>query len=121
METRRWVNPGQPQTLQSAVFLLYLRAALNVLFGAIAFPIVALLTIAGVAAGLGIANERRWGYGLGVGVALLSLTPFVLTLLTEGIGHIFDIGLLVNAIFPVLLAVLLLHPQSRDYQRIWFS
>ena len=31
-----------------------------------------------------------------------------------------SIALLVNAMFPVALFALLLHPQSRDYQRIWF-
>ena len=33
METRRWVNPSQPQTLQIAVFLLYINAFFSVLGG----------------------------------------------------------------------------------------
>ena len=33
METRRWTNPTQPQTLQSSVILLYVGAAFSILFG----------------------------------------------------------------------------------------
>ena len=33
METRRWINPSQPQTLQIAVFLLYINAFFSVLGG----------------------------------------------------------------------------------------
>jgi hypothetical protein len=112
METRRWTNPSQPQTLQIAVFLLYINAFFLVLFGAIGYFPLLFVAIGGVAAGYGIANEQRWGYGLGVIVAAI---PLVLLLTgqtaTDVIGLMFDIA----------LAALLLHPQSRDYQRIWFS
>ena len=58
METRRWLNPSQPQTLQIAVFLLYIHAVFGVLFGAFA-SLIGLALIAGSAgAGYGIANER---------------------------------------------------------------
>ena len=33
METRRWINQSQPQTLYIAVFLLYINAAFTLLFG----------------------------------------------------------------------------------------
>ena len=33
METRRWLNPSQPQTLQIAVILLYINAFFSVLGG----------------------------------------------------------------------------------------
>ena len=35
METRRWTNPSQPQTLQIAVFLLYIDAFFGVIYGAV--------------------------------------------------------------------------------------
>ena len=107
METRRWTNPSQPQTLQIAVFLLYINAVFMVLGGALGAPFYLLLAAGLVVSGFGIANERRWGYILGLICAGALLLRF-----TFGI-----IGLMFN----VALLALLLHPQSRDYQRIWFS
>jgi len=121
METRRWTNPGQPQTLQIAVFLLYINAVFGVLFGQV-FSLLGLVIVIGqAAAGFGIANEKRWAYWLGVGVAGLALVPYLLFLGSNGVGAIFDIGLVINLLFPVALFALLLHPMSRDYQRIWFK
>ncbi len=118
METRRWTNPTQPQTLQIAVILLYI----NAVFGALSFTPIALALAAGQAgAAFGIANEKRWGYLLGLAVAVLGLLPFALYILGSGVGSIFNLQLLISLIFPVALFALLIHPQSRDYQRIWFN
>jgi hypothetical protein len=115
METRRFVNPGQPQTLQIAVFLLYINAAFTLLLGGFLSSFGLLFIIGGVAAGFGIANEKKWGYGLGLAMAF---APFVLRLAYGGslIG-----ASLISLLFEIALVALLLHPQSRDYQRIWFS
>jgi hypothetical protein len=121
METRRWTNPSQPQTLYLASILLYIRAGLMLLFGAFLNPIGLVLIVGSVAAGLGIANEKRWGYLLGVAVATLGLVPFFIVLAADGVGAIFSITLLISAIFPVALFALLVHPMSREYQRIWFK
>jgi hypothetical protein len=112
MESRRWVNPTQPQTMQIAVFLLYFNAILTALFGGLFNPFGLVVVVGSAAAGFGIANERKWGYGLGVAMALL---PFVLII--TGNAGIALVGLL----FDIALVALLLHPQSRDYQRIWFK
>ncbi len=119
-EKRRWFNPAQPQTLQIAVFLLYINAAFELL-DMLLYPGVRtlfgfLLIAAGVAAGYNIANERRFGYALGIVMAFL---PFGLRFLffgnpLEGAGPI-------KLVFEVALIALLLHPMSRDYQRIWFK
>jgi hypothetical protein len=111
MEARRWTNPSQPQTLQIAVFLLYI----NAFFALLGFsPAYLLLAVGGAFGGYGIANERRWGYNLGLLVASLTLA---LTLFSSG-----RVGTnLVTLAFEIALIALLLHPQSRDYQRIWFS
>jgi hypothetical protein len=110
METRRWTNPTQPQTLQIAVFLLYANAAITFLFGLLGgslfIPLVVILIAGGVAAGSGIANEHKWGYILGLVMA--------------GFDVLLSLGSIVNLAFAVALVALLLHPQSRDYQRIWF-
>ena len=110
---RQWTNPSQPQTLQIAVFLLYINAVFAVLFGGLGSIYGLMIIAGGVAGGFGIAQEKRWGYGLGLAVPLL---PFVIiiagkALITGVIGLMFDIA----------LVALLLHPQSREYQRIWFS
>jgi hypothetical protein len=110
MDSRRWVNPSQPQTLQIAVFLLYFTAVFSVIFGGLS--VFSLLVAAGSAAGgYGIANEQKWGYGLGIGMAFL---PFAFLLMGAPLN-------IINLMFDVALVALLLHPQSRDYQRIWFK
>jgi hypothetical protein len=97
------------------VLLLYINAIFGAIFAGLFHPVGLLLIVGGVGAGFGIANERRWGYGLGLVMALL---PFVIRL-ADGSGLLgTDIAALM---FEVALVALLLHPQSRDYQRIWFS
>jgi len=120
METRRWVNQSQPQTLYIAVFLLYVDAALAVVFGAVG-TIFALALVAGaVAAGFGIANERKWGYWLALGIAVLGLYRH-LTVLAGDIGLLLNPSLLISLAFAVAKFALLAHPQSRSYYKIWFK
>jgi hypothetical protein len=127
METRRWLNQSQPQTLVIACMLFYFNAGL-LLLSILAnggFPradripllvVIAVLMplVGGPLAARGIANERKWGYFLGLAV---SLTPFALRLIYA--GNPFATNLL-ELIFEIALVALLVHPQSRDYQRIWF-
>ena len=117
METRRWTNPTQPQTLQIAVFLLYINAVFVALFGGLASILGIALIAGGVGAGFGIANEKRWGYNLGLAMAFL---PFALRMAFNGVEGVFG-GDIINLMFEIALVALLLHPHSRDYQKIWFS
>ncbi len=124
MAPRRFTNPAQPQTLTIAVFLLYFHAAylLFLLFvdGTFPVPYVALVA-GGAAAGYGIANEQKWGYGLGIAMAIV---PFIMRFdyIVQLIGYRYPFGSnLISLMFEIALVVLLLHPQSRDYQRIWFK
>lgn len=117
MALRQWTNPSQPQTLQIAVFLLYINAFFVAIFGGILNPIGILLIAGGVAGGLGIAREKRWGYGVGL---LMAFLPFILRIAFGGLGAALG-GSIINLMFEIALVALLLHPQSRDYQRIWFS
>jgi hypothetical protein len=48
----------------------------------------------------------------------MAFLPFALRL---AFGASLVGGSIVNFLFEVALVALLLHPQSRDYQRIWFS
>ena len=120
METRRWTNPSQPQTLQIAVFLLYANAVLGLLLGNVLNvwgALIGVLSLAGFAAGgFGIANEKKWGYQLAVAVACAEALTIVYLIFDGRVG-----GATISLMFSVALVALLLHPQSRDYQRIWFS
>lgn len=117
METRRWTNPTQPQTLQIAVFLLYINAVFTALLGGLGSIIGIALVAGGAAGGFGIANEKRWGYNLGLAMAFL---PFILRIAFNGVENMLG-GSIINLMFEIALVALLLHPQSRDYQKIWFS
>jgi hypothetical protein len=116
---RRFVNQFQPQTLVIGTMLCYLDAIFGFLFGMVSTSVVvALLTIAGLAiGGYGIANEKKWGYAVAVAAAILQVVMLVAVAGSDVLGF----PLLLNLVFDGALVALLLHPQSRDYQRIWFK
>lgn len=120
MSNGRWLNPSQPQTLVNACLLLYVTAAFDLLFGGIGLLSgIGILFIGGkVAAAWGIANEHKWGYGLGLAVVVLTLAPIVVYTLANGR---LPIALLIGNIFDIVTLALLLHGRSREYQRIWFK
>ena len=111
----QWFNPHQPQTLQSAVILCYIQAVFTLLsIGYLgAFGLLLLVGLGG--GGFGIANEKKWGYTLAVAAAVFQVG---ISLALGGLGNI---QVLIGFAFDVLLVVLLLHKQSREYQRIWFK
>jgi hypothetical protein len=112
----RWVNSHQPQTLYAATILCYIEAAFLMLDFAF-FSVFGLFIIVGLAAGgFGIANEKKWGYALAVAAACLRVFFFLLL----GFAVVTNIGVLIPFLFAAALVALLLHPMSRDYQRIWF-
>ena len=112
MPSNRWVDRSQPQTLMMATVLMYINAVLQLVLGGALFNPIGLVLVAGqVAAGWGIANEKKWGYWLGVGLAVLEVAFTVL---------FFSVGALLTLIFYIALVALLLHPESRSYRRTWF-
>jgi hypothetical protein len=133
MQTRRWTNPSQPQTLQIAVILLYLNAAFGLLLrsytafwelsrwiGVNAAEYAGVLSFVGMAvAAFGIANDKKWGYLLGVG--LTSAEVLLLLVAIGDLSNLLRAGNLITLLFTVARAALLLHPMSRDYQRVWFK
>jgi hypothetical protein len=73
----------------------------------------------GAAAGYGIANERKWGYRLGVVVAATPLAVLLYVCVRHQVSPLnFD---LIPILFNIALFALLVHPQSREYERIWFK
>lgn len=118
MRSRRWINNTQPQTLQIAVILLYINAGFTLLtagLGGLSFWSL-LIIAAEVGGGYGVANERKWGYGLAIAAAVI---PLVLLVKLAG-GLVFG-SLLLSFMLQIALIALLLHPHSRAYQRVWFK
>ena len=123
--TRRWLNQSQPQTLVIATWLLYANAVFAVLdllrigrFTGLPLVILAYFAIrigGSVLAGMGIANDQKPGYYLGI---VSAVAPFGLRLYL--LGNPFA-GDLISLIFEIALVALLLHTMSRDYVRVWFK
>ena len=134
---KKWFDRMQPQTLQIATWLLYfdgffglvdlldgggemyylrLRHPGGILIG---------LAIIGLyaAGGLFMANDKRLGYRLSVAAAV---SPYVVNFVVySDVGaslryRLFGSGIIGFA-FDVALIALLLHPQSKEHQRIWFN
>lgn len=133
---RVWSNPGLPQTLRIAHILMYLRGGMGLLqavvFGSgltgllFGFPLFWLLywliTVPGqIAAAFGIANEKKWGYRLGVASAAAPLCLRLLNaVLLLAMARSFNfLGLLtrdpISLMFDIALLALLLHNHSREY------
>jgi hypothetical protein len=120
MNQLKWFDRSQPQTLQSAVLLSYLNAALALFYAVLSFGSSSflLLVLLGCAVGaIGIANEKRWGYWL---CAICACAYLGLWLLVIVALRTLSFGIILNVLFAVLLVVLLFHPQSREYRKIWF-
>jgi hypothetical protein len=111
---RKFVNQFQPQTLFIATLLLYV----NAVFDFLSFsPFLMLAAVLLAAGGYGIANELRWGYSLAVAIAVLRVALLLLVFGTDAFGF----PLILTLFFDGALVALLVHPESREYQRIWFK
>jgi hypothetical protein len=130
VQTRRWVNQSQPQTLVIATFLLYFNVVWVILgshtnVGAALNSTSAenlarlFVAVGGVAAGYLISNEKRVGYFLGIAVAALPLVADLVIIARYHVNPLdFD---LVTLLFQIALLALILHTQSRNYVRLWFK
>jgi len=130
MSQRRWYNPNVPQTLAIAQFLLYIDAfflLLGALFGGGLGLVGVIALVAYVYGAYGIANEQKRGYQVAV---FASFLPLILRVIVAQFGRdgifselsfIVFAGNPINVIFEYALIGLLLHPMSRNHQKIWFS
>jgi hypothetical protein len=118
---RRFFSKDQPQTLQFAVILMYWNAGLAVISGILGLyfgPIALVSLLAYVAGAFGVANERRWGYRVALVAAFL---PFVLVAISLIGGTHFHVGVgVLTFLFDLALVALLVHPMSREYEKVWF-
>ncbi|MCU1496343.1 MAG: hypothetical protein JWM47_296 [Acidimicrobiales bacterium] len=140
MRFTRWTNPSLPQTLSIAVILLYLNGVFSLLSTVGVFssnyelvPYVFTIAPSGSAvtlsaflgglaylfAGLAIANSQKLGWKVGVAVAAGAVALPVIVWLNGNVS--IGGGFIISFIFDVALLVALVHPQSRDHQRIWFE
>lgn len=133
---RKWFDRMQPQTLQIATWLLYINGFFSFVelidgggvlhyyreqytFGIFLGLIVVALHGAGAYL---MANERKLGWTLSVAAAA---SPFVLTFVAYSQLNapwryrLFGASFLSFA-FDVAVLALLLHPQSKEHQRIWY-
>ncbi|MBD35145.1 MAG: hypothetical protein CL512_00055 [Actinobacteria bacterium] len=108
MQERRWINRYQPQTLVTGTMLLYIEGVFNMIRNNQLLLLVGLLMFP---AGYLIANDKKIGWKLGVTASIAAIIIRIV-----GYGNF-----LFSLIFPVVLAALLLHPTSREHQKIWFK
>ena len=115
MNEYRFLNPSQPQTLVNATILCYIQAFFG-LIGSGGLAAIILISVGQGIGGFGIANEKRWGYGLALGSGILNVVAWLYFFGSD----VFTFPIIISFAFAVLLVALLVHPMSRDYQRIWF-
>jgi len=97
-----------------ATYLLYISVAFDILFGRVRAPIQLLVTLGFLVGAFGISNERRFGYRVAVIMAGVNLLWEIWLVVAVSLGFI------INLIFSIALFALLVHPLSREHQRIWF-
>ncbi len=124
----QWLNRSHPQTLQAGVILGYISAVFGMLLGA---PLFVLPIFIGLGVGaFATANNKRWGYFL-LAICACLAAAFRLLFVFVGVSDIINSGLIQGirstltamngSVFPVALAVAVLHLQSREYQKVWFE
>jgi len=146
VQTRRWVNQSQPQTLFFSTILLYFNVVWVILKLDSASGLLGVaidgskqggqlfvgdlgstinnftrlfIAVGGAAAGYLISNEKKYGYYLGVAVAALPLVAEAIIVVRFAYSPFnFD---LVTLLFQVAQLALILHTQSRNYVRLWFK
>jgi len=139
MRFDRWTNSSQPQTLQIGVILLYivgfsgllgllgilntstpyvlLFLKVDVRIHGAAYFVEAVACATYVISGLLIANDQRRGWISGIAVAAGGV---VIPVATVGFGAMVSSHYVISWLFDVALFALLVHPQSRSHQKIWF-
>ncbi len=137
LNRRKWIDRMQPQTLQIATWLLYINGLFALVelidgggvlhyfrqrytFGFLLGLAVVALHVAGAFL---MANERKFGWKLSV---VAAVSPFVLTFvaytqLNAPIRYRLFGASLMSFAFDVAVLALLLHPQSKEHQRIWYQ
>jgi hypothetical protein len=147
LDPHQFWNRSLPQTLLSALAILYIRAVFYLIDlpsngdtqvglakaakgtaqGILTFAALIALTLV---AGFFLAQERKLGYRLAL---VAAVAPFAINYWIASefrglnileklcLGELSSFGVLLWLMFTVAVIGLLLHPMSRDYQRVWFK
>ena len=108
---RRWINRYQPQTLVIGTMLLYLEGVFSMIRGSKVLLLLGLLMLPSAYL---IANDKKVGWQMAVAVSSLAVLARIQI-------YGLDSRLMLALLFPCVLLALLLHPMSREHQRIWFE
>ena len=140
LDPRKWIDRMHPQTLGIATWLLYLDGVFATLgfldktneFGSLRVigPITGLVGLVSCICfflgGFLMANGKLLGWYLGIAASFSPLLArFIISVHQQNIGYTISLidritgGDLVGFMFEAALVVLLLHPMSRSYARIW--
>lgn len=135
-ERRKWIDRMQPQTLQIATWLLYINgffALVELIDGggvlhyfrvqySLGIFLGLIIVAAYVAGAFLMANERKigWKISLAVGASPFLLTFIAYTDLNAALRYRLFGASLLSFAFDVAVLALLLHPQSKEHQRIWY-
>lgn len=137
IDYRKWFDRFQPQTLQIATMLLYINGFFHLINlsagttiegfisdtkGGLGTLAVLAVVVCCAAGGLLMANDRKLGYRLAL---VAAFAPVLLRLwVASAFRDAIDVvtgGRILSFIFEVALIALLLHPQSREHQRVWYK
>ena len=138
LDPRRWFDRMQPQTLQIATLLLYLNGFFalvglldrsdwigyaRVSKGGLGLLVGLFIVAVHVLSGFFMANDRRLGYRFGL---VAAFSPFALRFWI--LGDFPSVSVwdkltgrnTISFLFEIALCALLLHPHSREHQRLWY-
>ena len=139
LNPRKWFDRMQPQTLQIATWLLYLNGFFALISfmdkrdwigyarvdkGSIGSLVGILVLVSFIGGGFLMANDRKVGYKLAL---VAAFSPFALRIWVlwsaSGFSTLDKItgSDTIGFIFEAALCALLLHPHSREHQRVWYS
>ena len=123
----QWLNRSHPPMLQIAVFLCYFEAISGLLglLGLNTGPLAnsrevfLFIALGSGLGGVGVANDKKWGYWLALAAASVHIVMFFVV--PPGLFLFLGTSLVISFIFNAALVGLLAHPESREYQKIWFK
>ncbi len=128
----QWLNRSHPPMLQIAVFLCYFEAISGLLglLGLSTGPLAnskevfLFIALGSGIGGVGVANDKKWGYWLALAAASVHVVMFFVVPTVNGDPAPFlflGTSLVISFIFNGALVGLLAHPQTREYQKVWFK
>ena len=70
--------------------------------------------------GMGIANEKKWGYIAGITLVAFDAAGLFILIFEGAISQMGGLNVILGVIWVAVLLALLIHKESRQYYKIWF-